>query len=190
MCLYICFLWTGQYSTPSRPVKHKLLLIWFLSQLSICCNEIIHALSLGWSQWGDRPIIDRYAFHIQMSLMCAGEQELGCSCSVPFHSYGLLFILSVEAVREQCVFYGCERFQSDGSSLRSSGACWSSFKRVALYHHSESTQMAPWSVRGFSDGKLRCRHICWKAFFFFKWIIHWVCRGIGCVQGGILKPDE
>lgn len=69
-CVCICFLWTGQYSTPSRPVKHKLLLIWFLSQLSICCNEIIHALSLGWSQWGGRPIIDRYAFHIQMSLVC------------------------------------------------------------------------------------------------------------------------
>ncbi len=56
------------------------------------------------------------------------------------------------------VFYGCERSHSDGSSLRSArGAC--SFKRVALYHHSESTQMAPRSIRGFSDGELHCRHI-------------------------------
>lgn len=95
-----------------------------------------------------------------MSLMCADELELVCSCSVPFHTYGLLFVLLVEAIRGQCVFYGCERSHNDGSSLRSPrGACWSSFKRVVLYNHSKSTQMAPRAVRGFADGELRCRHI-------------------------------
>lgn len=180
MCLFVCFLWTCQYNTLSRPVKHKLLLIWFISQLSVYCNEIIHTLSLGWSQWGDRPIIDRYAFHIQMSLVCAGKQELGCSCSVPFHTYRLLFILSVEAIGEQCVFFGCERSQWWLFSEISSGSLLVQLQTSCLVPslriNTDGSTICPWFRRWWITLQAyifpwgRCppdvlRWLkCWKAF--------------------------
>lgn len=97
------------------------------------------------------------------------------------------------------VLYGCERSHSDGCFLKCSwGACWSSFKRVALHNHSKSTQMALRAARGFSAGDFRCRLVyilerdhailmcsdCWNAFL----MNYRVSGGIGCEQAEVLKP--
>ncbi len=98
------------------------------------------------------------------------------------------------------VFYGCERSRSDGSSLRSPrGACWSSFKRVALYitqNHTDGSTIYPWiqwwwiTLQAYIFPWGRCRpdvlrwFKCWKPLK-KKRIIHGVCRGIGWARWNI-----
>lgn len=127
--------------------------------------------------------------------------ELGRSCSFSFHTYGCCLSCWLNLLGNS-VFSVWERFHSDGCFLKCPrGACWSSFKSLALHNRSKSTQMAPRAVpwiRRWWFTLQACIYIpegdailtCSDGFNverLFWWIIHGVCGGIGYEQGEILK---